>query len=57
MKVLTLIRKNKYLEKVNEVCQYKDIRNTISLSTGLANFTAIVLNILNECLPKMFKNG
>ena len=57
MKVLTLIRKNKYLEKVNEVCQYKDIRNTISLSTGLANFTAIALNILNECLPKMFKNG
>ena len=56
MKIRVLIRKNKYLEKVNEPCQHKDITNTISLSTGLANFTAIALNNLNECLPKMFKN-
>ena len=56
MKIHVLIRKNKYLEKVNEPCQHKDITNTISLSTGLANFTAIALNNLSECLPKMFKN-
>ena len=56
MKIRVLICKNKYLEKVNEPCQHKDITNTISLSTGLANFTAIALNNLNECLPKMFKN-
>ena len=56
MKIRILIRKNKCLEKVNEPCQHKDITNTISLSTGLANFTAIALNNLNECLPKMFKN-
>ena len=56
MKIRVLICKNKYLEKVNEPCQHKDITNTISLSTGVANFTAIALNNLNECLPKMFKN-
>ena len=56
MKICAMIRKNKYLEKVNEAFQHKDITNTISLSTGLASFTAIVLNTLNKCLPKMFKN-
>ena len=56
MKIRVLIRKNKYLEKVNEPCQHKDITNTISFSTGLANFTSIALNNFNECLPKMFKN-
>ena len=56
IKIRVLIRKNKCLEKVNEPCQHKDITNTILLSTGLANFTAIALNNLNEYLPKMFKN-
>ena len=56
MKIRVLIRKNKYLEKVNEPCQHKGITNTISFSTGLANFTTIALSNFNECLPKMFKN-
>ena len=56
MKICALIRKNKYLEKVNEACQHKDIVNTISLSTSLANFTTIALNNLSESLPKRFKN-
>ena len=56
MKICALIHKSKYLEKVNKACQHKDIVNTISLSTSLANFTTIALNNLNESLPKMFKN-
>ena len=56
MKIRVLIRKNKYLEKVNEPFQHKGITNTISFSTGLANFTTIALSNFNECLPKMFKN-
>ena len=47
MKICALIRKNKYLEKVNKAFQHKDIKNTISLSTGLANFTAI--NAYQKC--------
>ena len=56
MKICALIHKNKYLEKKNQACQHKVITNLISLSTGIANFTTIALNNLNECLPKMFKN-
>ena len=56
MKILALIHENKYLEKVNEACQHKDITNTVWCSTGLVNFTATALNSLNECLPKIFKN-